>query len=75
MKKNNKILISDMYDKIADVGVDLSIIASIIKFLDVSFCDSTNFSKSDIHNLIIVLKLMLNSLRKDYSEIEKLFDI
>ena len=75
MKKNNKILITDLYDKIADIGVDLSIIASIIKFLDVSYSDSNNFSKSDIHNLIITLKKMINSIRSDYSEIEKSFDL
>ncbi len=75
MKKNNKILITDLYNKIADIGVDLSIIASIIKFLDVSYSDSNNFSKSDIHNLIITLKKMINSIRIDYSEIEKSFDL
>ena len=74
MKKFNKNSVLSIYDKITVVGVNLSIISSIIKFLDVSINDNTNFSKADVHNLVITLKKMHNIVINDYSEIEKIID-
>ena len=54
--------------------INLSVISSIVKFLDVSMNDSTNFSNADIHNLVITLKKMLNLVISDYYEIEQYID-
>lgn len=74
MTKIKKIKSSNMFEKITTVGINLSILASIIKFLDVSMNDSTNFSNADIHNLVITLKKMLNLVISDYYEIEQYID-
>ena len=71
MKKNNKIL----EEKISSVGIDLSIAASVIKFLEASITDNTNYSNSDLLNLTAVLARMLNSIIIDYSKIEELVDV
>ncbi len=74
MTKIKKIKSSNMFEKKTTVGINLSILASIIKFLDVSMNDSTNFSNADIHNLVITLKKMLNLVISDYYEIEQYID-
>ncbi len=74
MTKNNKFKNYEMYEKITTVGINLSVISSIVKFLDVSMNDSTNFSNADIHNLVITLKKMLNLVISDYYEIEQYID-
>ena len=60
-----------MFEKITTVGINLSVISSIVKFLDVSMNDSTNFSNADIHNLVVTLQKMLNLVMSDYYEIEQ----
>lgn len=74
MTKNSKLKNSEMFEKIATVGINLSVISSIVKILDVSMNDSTNFSNADIHNLVITLKKMLNFVISDYYEIEQYID-
>lgn len=74
MTKNNKLKNYEMFEKINTVGINLSVISSIVKFLDVSMNDSTNFSNADIHNLVITLKKMLNLVISDYYEIEQYID-
>ena len=74
MTKNSKLKNSEMFEKIATVGINLSVISSIVKILDVSMNDSTNFSNADIHNLVITLKKMLNLVISDYYEIEQYID-
>ena len=74
MTKNNKLKNYEMFEKITTVGINLSVISSIVKFLDVSMNDSTNFSNADIHNLVITLKKMLNLVISDYYEIEQYID-
>lgn len=74
MTKNNKFKNYEMFEKITTVGINLSVISSIVKFLDVSMNDSTNFSNADIHNLVITLKKMLNLVISDYYEIEQYID-
>ena len=74
MKKFNKNSLLSIYDKITSVGVNLSVISSIIKFLDVSINDNTNFFFFFVHNLVITLKKMHNIVINDYSEIEKIID-
>ncbi|HIS89717.1 TPA: hypothetical protein IAA87_09910 [Candidatus Avigastranaerophilus faecigallinarum] len=71
MTKNNKLKNSEMFEKITTVGINLSVISSIVKFLDVSMNDSTNFSNADIHNLVVTLQKMLNLVMSDYYEIEQ----
>lgn len=74
MTKNKNFATSDIFEKITAVGINLSVIVSIVKFLDVSMNDSTNFSNADIHNLVITLKKMLNLVISDYYEIEQYID-
>lgn len=74
MTKNNKLKNSEMFEKITTVGINLSVISSIVKFLDVSMNDSTNFSNADIHNLVVTLQKMLNLVMSDYYEIEQYID-
>ena len=74
MTKKSKLKNSEMFEKIATVGINLSVISSIVKILDVSMNDSTNFSNADIHNLVITLKKMLNFVISDYYEIEQYID-
>ena len=71
MTKNNKLKNSEMFEKITTVGINLSVISSIVNFLDVSMNDSTNFSNADIHNLVVTLQKMLNLVMSDYYEIEQ----
>lgn len=75
MKNTKKTLISNLDEKITSIGINLSILASIIKFLDVSITDNSNYTKADLLNLIAVLSKILNSVIVDYSDIEQLLDL
>ena len=52
MKKFNKNSVLSIYDKITAVGVNLSIISSIIKFLDVSIIPVKKNLKTAVKRLI-----------------------
>ncbi len=56
--------------KVQTVGVNLSLMFSLIKYLDNGMLDEFNVSKIDTSNIVIVLKRLISVIIEDYGDIE-----
>lgn len=57
-------------EKISSVGMDLSIITSLIKFLDLALNDDLGVSDMDLANISSLLKQRIFDVNSKYDEIE-----
>ena len=66
---------TNIENNIYSVGVELSIIASLIKFLDISMNDELDINELDRANLTALLKERINDINKKYNKIEYLLGV
>ncbi|MCD7781009.1 MAG: hypothetical protein LUH05_10115 [Candidatus Gastranaerophilales bacterium] len=75
-KDNNKDAENtNISEKLESVGINLTLIATLINFLELGVDDTYNISNRDIENLIIVMKRMMSVTIKDYDELECSFEV
>lgn len=65
---------SKMSSKIQTVGINLSIVSSLINFLENGLQDDFNISKIDTSNIVIVLRRLISIIIEDYGNIEELVE-
>lgn len=66
--------ISKITPKIQTVGINLSLMYSLINFLENGLLDNINVSKIDTSNIVIVLRRLISLIIEDYSDIEALIE-
>lgn len=75
MKKTNNTDTDKMEEKVMAVGLNLSLLASLVNFLEYGITDTINFTNADISNLIVVMRRIISATRDEYEEIEDQFDL
>lgn len=75
MKTNLKDEANEIEKKIISIGNDLSVAASLVKYLDLSINDSFGLSNKDIANLTIALRNLLDKIVEEYDSFECSLDI
>lgn len=58
-------------DDIQQLGVELSLLASLITFLDEGIENGVNIKETDISNIIIILKKIIIEIIDKYDNFEK----
>lgn len=62
-------------DKLKSIGIDLTIIESLINFLDAVINEEIDVRSDDLSNLVIVIKRMLRKIILKYDKIEHILDL
>lgn len=62
-------------ERMYSVGIDLTLIESLINFLDISMNDEIDVSKVDIANLTVVIKRLVKIVKAKYDRIERILNI
>lgn len=75
MKSFTKKEITALEENISIVGVELSRISSLVKFLDLAINNDISLSRMDIANLTSLLKQRILEINGKYDEIETLFQV
>ena len=75
MKSFTKKEIAALEENISIVGVELSRISSLVKFLDLAINNDISLSRMDIANLTSLLKQRILEINGKYDEIETLFQV
>ncbi len=76
--KKMKNLQNDNYeisDKVQSIGINLTLISTLINFLECGISDNYDLTNMDIENLVSVMKKMIKVTIKDYDELECCFNI
>ncbi len=73
--ENNTVDMEQVTEKLQNVGINLTLIASLINFLEYGVTDEINFSNRDIQNLIVVMRKLLSKSIEEHNEIELMFDM
>ncbi len=72
----NKLFMNEQLEKrMYSVGIDLTLIESLINFLDISMNDEIDVSKVDIANLTVVIKRLVKIVKAKYDRIERILNI
>lgn len=66
--------INRITSKVQTVGINLSLVSSLINFLENGLLDEFNVSKIDTSNIVIVLKRLISIIIEDYGDIEELIE-
>lgn len=75
MKNFSENEFTNIEEKISSVGMDLSIITSLIKFLDLALNDDLGVSDMDLANISSLLKQRIFDVNSKYDEIECLLGV
>ena len=75
MTRKNRVDNTDIKEKIQSIGVDLNIVASLMKFLDVGLNEQFDIKKSDVENLISVINFSMNEITKEQNKLENLLEL
>ena len=75
MKENKINNIEQLESKIQSVGIDLTIIESLINVLNKCISEDSDIKRTDLENLVIVLKRMICNIINKYDKIENIFEI
>ncbi len=60
----------NLKENICSAGIDLSLIETLVKFLDTALNDELNISHTDTANLTVILKNIVNNLKEKYEKLE-----
>ena len=61
--------------RIISIGTDITIIDSLINFLNLAIEDRADFSNYDVANLTIVIRNMIRIVKTKYDKLEQLLEI
>ncbi len=75
MNKVKNIDIEQIETKMHSVGIDLTLIDSIIKYIDMSLNEEIDVSNIDVANLTIVLKRLVKILKSKYDKLERILNL
>ncbi|MBQ4122424.1 hypothetical protein IJD44_01680 [bacterium] len=75
MTRKNRVDNTDIKEKIQSIGVDLNIVASLMKFLDVGLNEQFDIKKSDVENLISVINFSMKEITKEQNKLENLLEL
>ena len=75
MTRKNRVDNTDIKEKIQSIGVDLNIVASLMKFLDVGLNEQFDIKKSDVENLISVINFSMKEITKEQNKLETLLEL
>ncbi len=75
MKENKINNIEQLESKIQSVGIDLTIIESLINVLNKCISEDSDVNRIDTENLVIILKRMICSIINKYDKIEAILDL
>jgi len=71
MQETRKIDVSKIEDKILNIGIELTLLESLINFLRIGLLDcEINMKKSDIVNLAKVIQEKISNIKIDYDNLE-----
>lgn len=62
-------------DKLLSIGLDISLIESIVSFVELGITNELEVEKSDLENLVIVLKKMIKNISDEYDKLENFFNL
>ena len=75
MKRLTKKELLALEENLCLVGIELSKITSLIKFLDLAINNEISLSGMDIANLTSLLKQRVSEINIKYNEIEMIFEL
>ncbi len=75
MKEKKNKLAPQLEEDFHSVGIDLTLLESLVKVMDCSINDEYNISQVDIANLTIVMKRLIEILKTKYDKIESCLNI
>lgn len=75
MANKRKLYIQDIEDDIREIAIDLSIIKSLLRFLDSGLYLEPEITKTDIANIIYQIQVSMNKTINKYSELEKFLEL
>lgn len=75
MKRFTKKEFLALEENLSIVGIELSKITSLVKFLDLAINNETSLSGMDIANLTSLLKQRIFEINSDFEKIETLFEV
>ena len=76
MQDTKKIDISKISESVQNIGIEITLIESLINFLRLGILDNeTHMKKADIANLTKVIKEKISYLKNDYDKLENSLDI
>ncbi len=61
--------------KLHSIGIDITLIDSLVKFLDAAMSDDLDITDVDKANLTIVLKRIVKIIKSKYDSVEQLINI
>ncbi len=70
-----KINTEEIENQIVSISTDISIIDSLICFLNLGIEDKFDLTNHDLANLTIVIRNMIKSAKTNFDEIEQILDI
>ena len=75
MEINSQLDLSRLETRILSVGIDLSIIESLVNILDCSMRDELEVNKIDVANLTVITKRMVKIAKNKFDRIENILNI
>ena len=75
MKKTNKLNNVQIQDQIISIGKDLSVIHSLIIFLEASLCRQLEIKNADIQNLVSIINSFIEKLIEKQDNLENILEM
>ncbi len=75
MEINSQLDLSRLETRILSVGIDLSIIESLVNIIDCSMRDELEVNKIDVANLTVITKRMVKIAKNKFDRIENILNI
>ncbi len=75
MSENECVKIGEIEGKICSVGIDLALIDSLIKFMDIALNDKLDITNADMANWVVILKRLVKIVKSKYEKIENVLNV
>ena len=75
MKRFSEKDFANIENNIYSVGIELSIVVSLVKFLDIAMNDELDINEMDRANLTVLLKEKICEINEKYNTIESLLGV
>ncbi len=73
--ENQTIVIEKIEGKMHSVGIDMTLVQSLVNFIDSGLNDCIDVSHTDIINMTVILKRLVTIMKSKYEKIERILNI
>lgn len=75
MKDKKQVNIEQLESKLQSIGIDLTIIESLINLLDIALSTESEVKRSDLENLVIVMQRLIRIIISKHDKMENLLEM